>query len=225
MYAMLSLAPFLEDCQVWGPIFSIVSKGFLGNVPYILNLAWLIDQQKCFVFQEFEKYTMYVDIERHYQKGPVQSELSNRHLLAYMFDQLSGGQAAKDGNLFISSSLFRLIWHLPNIVLKALCMSVHCMWHAVCIAKPKMIGPQWLKDWSSHLWVHVISSREHGADICYSLGSGGGLIFIKQQAYSEHCLIEFHFRIYFVLWCGFRISFQFQNKIFAQITEWIEREA
>lgn len=109
MYAMLSLAPFLEDCQVWGPIFSIVAKGYLGNVPYILNLAWLIDQQKCFVFQEFEKYTMHVDIARHYQKGPVQSELSNRHLLAYMFDQLSGGQAAKDGNLFISSSLFRLI--------------------------------------------------------------------------------------------------------------------
>lgn len=40
MYAMLSLATFLEDCQVWGPIFSIVSKRFLGNVPDILNLAW-----------------------------------------------------------------------------------------------------------------------------------------------------------------------------------------
>ena len=39
MYAMLSLTPFLEDCQVWGPIFSIVFKGFLGNVPYIVNLA------------------------------------------------------------------------------------------------------------------------------------------------------------------------------------------
>ena len=124
--------------------------------------------------------TVRVDIARHCQKGPVQSELCYRHLLAYMFDQLSGRQAAKDGNLFIPTlPLYSgLFWHLPNTIPKALCVvikkSVHCTCHAVCLAKPKVIGPQWLKDWSSHLWVHVISSRECRPDICHSLGSGGG---------------------------------------------------